>query len=179
MAGRKEQLQVLREKRDRFFKEDAQSPLVATDRKRFVGLPYYPIDLQYAVVASIEPYPVAPRPLYVNLPTSKGQERKYIKAGRFQFRLGTENLVLQIYRPLGGEEFFLPFKDKTSGTETYRGGRYLSIEPMPGGRVLIDFNRAYNPFCEFSDRYTCPFAPRENWLEIPVRAGEKRYRPGP
>jgi uncharacterized protein len=179
MAGRKEQLQVLREKRDRFFKEDAHSPLAEADRKRFAGLLYYPIDLQYAVVGAIEPYSPAPGSLYVNLPTSKGQEKKYIKAGRFRFHRGTEHFVLQIYRPLGGEEFFLPFKDKTSGIETYREGRYLYIEPMPGGRVLVDFNRAYNPFCEFSGRYTCPFAPRENWLEIPVRAGEKRYRPGP
>jgi len=71
---------------------------------------------------------------------------------------------------------FLPFKDKTSGNETYPEGRYLNIEPMPGGKVLIDFNRAYNPFCENNEKSTCPFAPKENWLAIEIRAGEKRFR---
>jgi uncharacterized protein (DUF1684 family) len=176
--GRKEQLQIFREKRDRFFKEDAHSPLTGADRKRFKGLLYYPIDLQYAVIGSVETYPAGAKPVYVNLPTSKGQEKRYVRTGRFRFRLGAESLVLQIYRPLAGEELFLPFRDRTSGMETYPGGRYLYVEPLPGGRVLIDFNRAYNPFCEFSDKYICPLAPPENWLDIPIRAGEKRYRSG-
>jgi hypothetical protein len=77
---------------------------------------------------------------------------------------------------LGGGEFFLPFKDKTSGTETYSDGRYLYIEPISGGKVLIDFNRAYNPFCAYNEKYTCPFAPKENWLGTAIQAGEKRFR---
>ncbi len=85
---------------------------------------------------------------------------------RFKFKLEGKEYILQIYRPLGGGELFLPFKDKTSETETYRMGRYLNIEPMPGGKVLIDFNRAYNPFCQYNEKYTCPFAPGENWLGI-------------
>ncbi len=76
---------------------------------------------------------------------------------------------------VGGEPFF-PFKDRTSETETYPKGRYLFTETMPGGRVLIDFNRAYNPFCEYNEKYTCTFAPEENWLGIAIRAGEKRFR---
>jgi uncharacterized protein (DUF1684 family) len=82
----------------------------------------------------------------------------------------------EVYRPLGGGELFLPFKDKTSGTETYPDGRYLYIETMPGGKVLIDFNRAYNPFCAYNEKYTCPFAPKENWLGTAIQAGEKRFR---
>jgi len=77
---------------------------------------------------------------------------------------------------LGGGELFLPFKDKSSETETYPKGRYLSIEPMAGGKVLIDFNRAYNPFCQFNEKYTCPYAPEENWMNLVIRAGEKRFR---
>lgn len=173
---REEKLKVFREKRDRFFKQDPHSPLKETDRKRFKNLLYYPIDLKYTMVGSIEKYPTEPKPIYVNLPTNKEREKKYVKYGRFKFKLEGKEYILQIYRPLGEGELFLPFKDKTSETETYRMGRYLNIEPMPGGKVLIDFNRAYNPFCEFNEKYTCPFAPKENWLDIEIRAGEKRYK---
>lgn len=173
--GREEELRSLREKRDRFFKQDPHSPLRESDRKGFKGLFYYPIDLTYAMVGPIERYPLEP-PFYASLPTSKGTEKKYIKFGRFKFRWLGKNYLLQIYRPLGEKELFLPFRDRTSEAETYPRGRYLFIEPMPEGRVLIDFNRAYNPFCEYNDRYTCTFAPQENWLRIEVRAGEKRFR---
>ncbi len=175
MERREEKLKAFRDHRDHFFKEDPHSPLKESDRKRFKGLLYYPIDLKYAMTGSIERYPVEPKPLYANLPTSKGMEKKYVKYGRFKFKSMGKEYVLQIYRPLGGGELFLPFKDKTSETETYSKGRYLFIESMPGGKVLIDFNRAFNPFCEFNEKYTCAFAPEENWLEIPVRAGEKRF----
>ncbi len=173
---REEKIRDFREKRDRFFKEDPHSPLREIDRKKFKGLSYYPIDLKYAMVGAMERYPAEPKPIYVTLATNKGTGRKYVKHGRFKFTREGKAYSLQIYRPLGGGEFFLPFKDKTSETETYPNGRYLSIEPMPGGKILIDFNRAYNPFCQFNEKYTCPYAPEENWLGIDIRAGEKRFR---
>jgi len=176
MEKREEKLKSFRERKDRFFKEDLGSPLNEVDRKRFKGLIYYSIDLKYAMVGTIERYPTEPKPIYINLPTSKGKEKKYVKYGKFRFKWEGKEYVLQIYRPLGGGELFLPFKDKTSGKETFSDGRYLYIESMPGGKVLIDFNRAYNPFCEYNEKYTCPFATEENWLEIPIRAGEKRFR---
>ena len=175
MERREEKLKAFREKKDQFFKEDPHSPLKETDRKKFKGLFYYPINLQYAIIGSIERYPIEPKPLYVNLPTNKGREKKYVKYGRFRFKWGGKEYELQVYRPLGGGELFLPFKDKTSETETYSEGRYLHIEPIPGGKVLIDFNRAYNPFCQYNEKYTCPFAPKENWLDISIPAGEKRF----
>lgn len=174
--GREGKLRAFREMRDQFFREDPRSPLREKDRKKFQGLLYYPVDLNYAMVGSIERYPVEPKPLYANLPTSKGTEKKYVKHGRFKFRWMGKEYTLQIYRPLGGGELFLPFKDRTSETETYPKGRYLFIEPMPEGRLLIDFNRAYNPFCEYNERYTCTYAPEENWLGVEIRAGEKRFR---
>jgi hypothetical protein len=175
MERREERLKAFREHKDRFFKEDSQSPLKETDRKKFKGLLYYPINLRYTMIGSIERYPTEPKPIYVNLPTNKEREKKYVKYGRFRFKWEGKEFILQIYRPLGGGELFLPFKDKTSGTDTYSGGRYLYIEPMPGGKVLIDFNRAYNPFCAYNEKYTCPFAPKENWLDIPIQVGEKRF----
>ncbi|OGQ09115.1 MAG: hypothetical protein A2026_05005 [Deltaproteobacteria bacterium RBG_19FT_COMBO_46_12] len=176
MERREEKLKAFREKKDRFFKEDAQSPLNESDRKKFKGLLNYPIDLKYSMIGSIEKYPTEPKPIYIILPTNKERGRKYVKYGRIKLKWEGKEYVLQIYRPLGGGELFLPFKDKTSGTETYPKGRYLYIESMPGGKVLIDFNRAYNPFCQFNEKYACPFAPEENWLDIAIRAGEKRFR---
>jgi uncharacterized protein (DUF1684 family) len=176
MEQREEKLKIFRGKRDLFFKEDPHSPLRESDRKTFKGLLYYPIDLRYTMIGSIERFPVEPKPLYTHLPTSKGTEKKYVKYGRFKFGWMGKEYVLQIYRPLSGGEPFLPFKDKTSETDTYPKGRYLIIETMPGGKVLIDFNRAYNPFCEYNGKYTCTFASEENWFGIAVRGGEKRFR---
>jgi len=172
---RGEKLKNFREKRDRFFREDPRSPLKESDRKKFKGLSYYPIDLKYAMVGAIERYPTEPKPMYITLPTNKEMGRKYVKYGRFRFKWEGKAYTLQIFRPLGGGELFLPFKDKTSEAETYPKGRYLLIEPMPGGKVLIDFNRASSPFCQFNEKYTCPYAPEENWLDIVIRAGEKRF----
>ena len=176
MVQREEKLKAFRKERDRFFIEDSRSPLRESDKKKFKGLLYYPIDLRYAMIGPIEKYPVEPKPIYVTLPTNKAVGKRYVKYGRFKIKWEGKEYVLQIYRPLGGGELFLPFKDKTSVTETYPKGRYLYIEPMPTGNVLIDFNRAYNPFCQYNEKYTCPFAPEENWLEIPIRAGEKRFQ---
>jgi len=176
MERREEKLRALRAKRDQFFRENPHSPLKESDRKKFKGLIYYPIDLRYALVGVIGRYPLEPKPTYINLPTNKGREKKYVKYGKFQFKWEGKEYALQVYRPLGGGEFFLPFRDKTCGKETYPEGRYLYIEPMDGGKVLIDFNRAYNPFCEYHEKYLCPFAPKENWLDIRVLAGEKRFR---
>jgi len=175
LKQREQKLKSFREKKDRFFREDFRSPLKEADRKKFKGLAYYPIDLRYAMTGSIETYPVEPKPAYATLLTNKAIGKKYVKYGRFKFKLDGKEYALQIYRSLAGDDLFVPFKDKTSGTETYEKGRYLYIEPMPGGEVLIDFNRAYNPFCQYNEKYTCPFAPQENWLDIAVRAGEKRF----
>lgn len=176
MERREEKIRIFREKRDLFFKKDPNSPLKEREKRNFKGLVYYGIDLKYAMVGSVEKYPTEPKPIYVNLPTNKGREKKYVKYGRFKFKLEGREYLLSIYRPLGGGDLFLPFKDKTSGSETYIEGRYLNIEPMPGGKVLIDFNRAYNPFCDYNEKFTCPFAPKENWLDVEIRAGEKRFR---
>lgn len=176
MDGRVQELKTFREKRNQFFKEDPHTPLKESDRKSFRGLRYYPIDLKYAMLGRIERYPLEQKPLYVNLPTSKGTEKKYVKYGRFKFRWMGKEYTLQIYRTLGGGDLFLPFRDKTSEQETYPMGRYLNIESMPEGRVLIDFNRAYNPYCEYNEQFTCPYAPEENWLPFEIRAGEKHFR---
>lgn len=176
MSQREEKLRTFRKERDLFFKESEHSPLREGDRKGFKGLLYYPIDLRYAMIGTLKTYPAESKPLYVTLPTNREAGKKYTKVGKFTFIWEGREHALQIYRPLGGGELFLPFKDRTSGGETFSKGRYLYIEGMPDGRVLIDFNRAHNPFCQFNEKYTCPFASEENALEAWIRAGEKRFR---
>ena len=73
----------------------------------------------------------------------------------------------------GHNGYFLPFRDATSGNETYGACRYLDLEPAPDGSVTVDFNYAYAPFCAYNDAYSCALPPQENWLEVPVRAGER------
>lgn len=177
LERRHEKLELFRQRRDRFFKEDPHSPLPKNLRTTFRGLNYFPIDLKYAIPGTIEKIVPSQQTIYVNLPTNKGKEKKYIKSGKFRFSLDGRALVLYIYRPLGGGELFLPFKDRTAEKDTYPRGRYLFIEPLPDGKVLVDFNRAYNPFCAYNERFTCPFAPPENWLDLEIRAGEKRFSP--
>ena len=156
MEQREEKLKAFRAKRDQFFKEDPHSPLKESDRKKTKGLLYYPIDLKYAVIGSIERYPSEPKSVYINLPTSKGREKKYVKYGQFRFKREGKEYVLHIYRPLGGGELFLPLETKPLEKRLIPEGRYLYIEPLPGGKVLIDFNRAYNPFCEYREKLLCP-----------------------
>ncbi len=83
MERREEKLMAFRAKRDQFFRENAQSPLKESDRKKFRGLVYFPIDLNYAMVGVIGRYPTEPKPIYANLPTNKGREKKYVKYGKF------------------------------------------------------------------------------------------------
>ena len=70
----------------------------------------------------------------------------------------------------------MPFVDATSGTETYGAGRYLELEALEDGTFLADFNLAYNPYCAYSEDYSCPIPPAENRISVPVRAGEKQYQ---
>jgi len=111
---------------------------------------------------------------------TKGQEREFLRWGEFRFTIGGEEQALQTYKSDPEEKrLFVPFKDATSGKETYGAGRYLDLEPesdlTPDGKWVLDFNKAYNPWCVYSKDYTCPVVPRENWLEVAIPAGEKDY----
>ena len=73
-------------------------------------------------------------------------------------------------------ELFLPFADATSGVETYGAGRYLEPEALPDGRMSVDFNYAYNPYCAYNERWSCPITPAENRIDVPIRGGERIFR---
>ena len=90
-------------------------------------------------------------------------------------RLAAYQAVLQPGHHHEDRSLFVPFRDATSGKETYGAARYLDIEEKPAEEHVLDFDLAYNPYCAYSDDYVCPFPPRENWLTIPIRAGEKNF----
>jgi uncharacterized protein (DUF1684 family) len=173
----KERLEMKRRGKDNFFRGHSQSPLTPEEREIFKGLIYYPIDSDYRFELELHEHDER-RP--VRLEATHGGERVVLRVGEFQFKKGNEECTLQAYQSDPSEQrLFVPFRDATSGVETYDKGRYLDLEPeihrTTNRKWILDFNEAYNPWCEYSEGFICPFAPPENWLKVPVRAGEKSY----
>jgi uncharacterized protein (DUF1684 family) len=177
--------QRFREGRDDLFRRHPQSPLAVEARARFKGLSYFDPDPVYRVTTRLEPAE-AGEPLVIETGGEDGIIT-YRRAGWLRFRLGGQDCRLTVFSLVGyGGGLFLPFRDATSSKETYGGGRYLfdtvkntdglSLDFRAGSPELtIDFNFAYNPSCAYDARWACPLAPRENWLPVPVRAGEKVF----
>jgi uncharacterized protein (DUF1684 family) len=111
----------------------------------------------------------------VKMPTSTGQNRDMEQVGTLDFTLQGHLLSLAAFVETGTppDRLFIPFSDLTSGTETYSAGRYLEIDQSKTGIYIVDFNRAFNPYCYYNHEYDCPYPPKQNRLPIPVRAGEK------
>ena len=153
--------------------QSADSPVPPGQRATFPPLPYYDIDPSYQVPAALS---VAPGDEVLELPTSTGQRRKMRKIGTLKFTLKGQALTLSAFVDASTNDvrrLFVPFGDLTNGTETYPGGRYLDLDRTATGIYDLDFNRAYHPFCVFNAEYDCPYPPRENRLQVPIRAGEK------
>jgi len=172
-------IETMRREKDYFFKEDFESPIPAGLRAKFTGLAYFPVDPKYRVRARLVK---EPNPERIVLATSKGVPRDMIRYGVFEFEIDGTKQRLAAYKsvPRPGhhheaESLFVPFRDATSGKETYGAARYLDIEEVRGDEYVLDLNVVYNPYCAYSDDYVCPFPPRENWLSVPIRAGEKNF----
>jgi len=170
-------LERAREIKDSFFSQQGQSPIPPQDRPRFKGLDYYPPDPSYRFELELHEHP---EKQMVRIAYTKGNEQDFLRWGEFRFKVGGKEQALQAYKSSREEEMlFIPFKDATSGKETYGAGRYFDLEPerdcTAEGKWVLDFNQAYNPWCVYSEAYTCPFVPMENWLEVPIQAGEKIY----
>ncbi len=180
--GSEDPLVQARRERDRFFKDSSQSPIPERDRNQFHGLNYYPIDPGLRFHLKLVRYPAPER---VRLETNTGEIRDGLRYGYFEFRAEGEVCRLQAYRmedsaDPGKPYLFIPFRDATSGTETYGAGRYLDLPENTSGTYDLDFNLAYNPSCAYGDGFSCPLPPKENRLTIAIRAGEKNYlhKPG-
>jgi len=170
------EVQKERDDKNEFMRTSAESPL-AGKTENFKGLNYYPADVKYKVTAKLTPIQNK-KP--VILRTSDDKEQRYLEYAYADFELGGKNnrlLLLEIIDmgPFRGK-LFLAFGDQTSAKETYGAGRYLDIVKVPGSNTItLDFNKAYNPYCAYTEKYSCPFPPAENLLEVAVEAGEKIY----
>lgn len=173
----KRKVEAERKEKDAFFSSHPQSPLSLRDRRVFGGLAYWPPDPEFHYEVELHEHEV--KQVLKVLDTSK-KTRSLWRWGEFHFLLGDRESVLQAYKnDPRADDFFVPFRDATSGSESYGAGRYLDLKAeahhTEDGKWVLDLNAAYNPWCAYSENYACPFVPPENWLKAPVRAGEKSY----
>ncbi len=163
-------LEQFRQDKDDLFKNDPHSPLSAEQKRDFTGLKYYPenpslrLELKLEKAAALEP---------VILQTSTGEAREYMRSGQVRFNVDGREAALQVYADDYG--YFLPFVDATAPDETYGAGRYLEPHDPGDGRLEVDFNLAYNPYCAYNERWSCPLPPKENRLKVRIEAGEKKF----
>jgi uncharacterized protein len=149
----------------------------AAPRKAFTGLKWFPPDVSLQVKAAFERLD-DPKALVIM--TSRGLQREYYRVGRLSFTVGGTALRLTALSPSPapkpGDELFIPFRDTTTGADTYSVGRYLTLTfAGTGAAYVVDFNLATNPLCNYSPHYNCPIPPRENFLSVAIRAGEMTY----
>ncbi len=174
-AGGEDPIVSERRQKDLAFKSGSESPIPEADRAGFEGLSYYPVDPGLRFRVRLRRYE---RPERLRLATNTGEMRDAIKYGYFEFEVDGEACRLQVYRTEGGGQagtpyLFIPFRDLTSGRETYGAGRYLDLKENTSGVYELDFNRAYNPLCAYGGSYSCPLPPEENRLPVAIRAGER------
>jgi uncharacterized protein len=167
---RQSQLEKFRAGKDEFFRQDPQSPLTPEQRKIFAGLNYFPENTGLDLELPVEVFPEKDK---IQMQTSTGDIQTYTRYGRVHFQVDGQPAELTVYADRNG--FFLPFVDNLAGKETYGAGRYLEPDVLPDGRLGIDFNLAYNPYCAYNDLYSCPLTPFENRLKVAIRAGEKLF----
>ncbi|MCS6808200.1 MAG: DUF1684 domain-containing protein [Bacteroidota bacterium] len=176
-------IELERKEKDVYLREGEMSPLKVEDKTLFQGLSYFPPDERFVVKARFEALPETDTLI---LQTSDRDQRPMLRAGYLYFALGKDTCRLTALRAIGVEgrmqrELFVPFKDATNGTDTYRAGRYVNVRiPASGQPYIVDFNRAFNPYCAYNEEYSCPLVPLENVLPVRIEAGEKIFfRPRP
>ncbi|MCF6347164.1 MAG: DUF1684 domain-containing protein [Flavobacteriaceae bacterium] len=161
------------------FSDTKISPLTKKDLKKFKSLDFFPIDSTYRVIAKFE---LNENPIFFEMPTSTGRRPIYKTYGTATFTLNGKELKLHIYQdqdlikePDYKNHLFIPFTDLTNSNGSYGGGRYIDLEIPEDDTMVIDFNRAYNPYCAYNEKYSCPIPPRENDLSVEIKAGVKDY----
>jgi uncharacterized protein len=167
-------IELLRKEKDEFMKTSSESPLKSA-KESYIGLNYFPANLDFKVRAKIEPITSKS---FLTLSTSSGEKEKYLKHSFAIFELnGQEYRLLLLKKATGkqNEAIFTAFADDTSGKLTYGGGRYLDLTFKNANKIDLDFNLSYNPYCAYNGTFSCPFPPPENVLPIAIEAGEKSY----
>ncbi|MCL9808599.1 DUF1684 domain-containing protein [Flavobacterium luminosum] len=160
------------------FSDSLTSPLMKEDLVNFKGLDFFPIDKKYSVQATFKRV----KGKAFEMKTTTDRKPQYRVYGVLKFQIEGKELQLFVYqnlelitRPGFKDYLFLPFSDMTNGSETYIGGRYLDMRIPKEKMVIIDFNKAYNPYCAYNYKYSCPVVPLENDLKVEIKAGVKKF----
>jgi len=161
------------------FKDVTKSPLAKNDRQNFVSLDFFDFDSSYVVKAVLIP---SSKDSIFNMKTNTDRMHSYNKYGKIKFKLNENYFELNVYKDnelitdQTDDELFLPFYDNTNGITTYSGGRYIDLKFSKDSIIYIDFNKAYNPYCVYNYKFSCPIVPSENYLELDIRAGVKDFK---
>ncbi len=163
-----------------FYSDKKTSPLKKKDLKKFKHLDFFPTDKNYRIVAAFERTPNA---IPFEMQTSTDRLPIYTQYGIATFTINNKELSLRIYQaqesmlePDYDGHLFLPFNDLTNGNETYDAGRYIDLKTTDEDTIVIDFNKSYNPYCAYNERYSCPIPPRANDLDVEIKAGILKFK---
>ncbi len=175
----KQEVETFRKQKDIDYMIPKKTMLTPELMKNFKGLKYFPVDFNYVVKAKLTRLKDLPA---IKIKTSTGKVSDYVIYGKLTFSIDSKSYELSVYQSdrLAADKrkesaLFVPFTDKTSGEETYGGGRYLVLENPEGNELTIDFNMAYNPYCVYNPNHSCPIPPSENDLPVKILAGELMY----
>lgn len=175
----KETIIAFQEEMNNKFKDPNKSPLTQKDFVAFKNLDFFSIDTTYTVTAFFER---TPNELPFLMPTSTDRMVQEVLYAKAHFMLQGKKFQLNIYQSQqlkNTDEYrdylFLPFSDATNSESTYGGGRYIDLRIPKGDSIVIDFNKAYNPYCAYNEKFSCPIVPKENTLPIRVKAGTKKF----
>ena len=167
------ELSDFRKAKDEFMGTDHHSPLTPDQQRAFAGLSYFDEDPEFDFVVEPEEFETQE---VVEMQTSTGDIASYIRWGKVTFEVEGQQADLTLFKDVDGEDFFLPFADATSGKDTYDAGRYIDPHVLDDGKVVVDFNQAYSPYCAYNEQWSCPLTPFENRLKVPIKAGEKSFK---
>lgn len=167
-----DRLQRFRTRRDETMRTHESSPLTDAQKQSFVPLAYFDenpdLRLELEPNTDIDTTPI-------QLGKTDGSTEEYTPHSQISFEVDGEVVTLTVFREHGRGRLLIPFKDATSGKETYGAGRTVDPKERPDGKLAVDFNYAYGPYCQYNDNWTCTLPPFSNWLQVPIEAGEKKY----
>lgn len=163
-----------RAEKDAYFRAGRGSPLPLGEVSAFHGLKYFDPDPSYRLEARLQRYANSEA---VMIATSKGTRQLFNRVGHFDLSIDGKPVRIQAYQSAEHDDpsLFIPFRDATSDKESYGAARYLDLHVEHNDEYAVDFNYACNPYCAYSEEYVCPLPPQENWLQVSIRAGEKKY----
>ncbi|MEX2027974.1 MAG: DUF1684 domain-containing protein [Candidatus Curtissbacteria bacterium] len=170
-----EKLLEFRRQKDWHWKNDTESPLTNEQKKKFTGLKYFPPNPAFHFVLKINKN-IDGAGSKVIVPTTDGNKQVYLKAGIIRFKVGEKDVEAIVFEDPEQEQYqyYLLFRDETTGKETYENGRMLQVE-REENKLIVDFNYAYNPYSSYNDNWGCPITPKENLLPVVIKAGEKKF----